>query len=430
MGEIVDLLRAERRARWFFLLLAQSVLGTGAGYVALLLIAFERFESPWAIGLVLLADVLPAMLLGPVFGAAADRWSRRNCMVVADALRLVAFGGIALVDGFAATVALAVLAGAGTGLFTPSALASLPSLLDDERRLPAATSLYGAVADLGFTAGPALAAGLLALADPETVLAVNAVSFGISALLLLALRFGAAPVRAAVESAPSLWREAREGMAVAARMPGLRAVLLASGMALFFGGVFNVAELPLATEALGASDVGFSAMVTLYGVGFIGGSLAGSKGGSLAHLKRRYLLGTVTMAAGFAGSGLAPVVPVALFTFAVAGVGNGLLLVYERQLIQALIPDELSGRIFGVKDALTAWAFALAFLAAPALIDAFDERAVVVAAGCGGLLVSLAALASLRNAWLGEEAAAGLAGRGGADVARDGRAREQRADVV
>jgi MFS family permease len=99
MGEIFDLLRAERRARWFFLLLAQSVLGTGAGYVALLLIAYDRFESPWAIGLVLLADVLPAMLLGPVFGAAADRWSRRKCMVVADVLRLVAFGGIAAVDG-------------------------------------------------------------------------------------------------------------------------------------------------------------------------------------------------------------------------------------------------------------------------------------------------------------------------------------------
>lgn len=425
MGEIYDLLRAERRARWFFLLLAQSVLGTGAGYIALLLIAYERFHSPWAIGLVLLAEVLPAMLLGPVFGAAADRWSRRSCMVTADVLRLVAFAGIALVDGFVATIALAALAGVGTGLFTPSALASLPSLVH-ERRLPAATSLYGAVADLGFTAGPALAAALLAFADPETILAFNAASFGISAVALLALRFGAAPVRAAVESAPSLLREAREGMVVAARMPGLRAVLLASGLALFFGGVFNVAELPLATKALGASDVGFSAMVTLYGLGFIAGSLSGSKGGSLAVLKRRYLLGTLTMAAGFAGSGLAPVVPVALFTFAVAGFGNGLLLVYERQLIQALIPDELSGRIFGVKDALTAWAFALAFLVAPVLLSALDERVVVVAAGCGGLLVSLGALLSLRRVWPSGEAV--LAG--GADLGRDGRAREQGADVV
>ena len=67
----------EQLARWYFAALAQSSLGTGAAAVALLLVAYERFRSPWAIGLVLLADVAPAMLLGPVFGAAADRWSRR-----------------------------------------------------------------------------------------------------------------------------------------------------------------------------------------------------------------------------------------------------------------------------------------------------------------------------------------------------------------
>ena len=57
---------------------AQSVLGTGAGYVALLLVAYDRWRSPWAISLILLAEFLPPMLLGPVAGAAADRWSRRG----------------------------------------------------------------------------------------------------------------------------------------------------------------------------------------------------------------------------------------------------------------------------------------------------------------------------------------------------------------
>ena len=35
-----------------------------------------------------------------------------------------------------------------------------------------------------------------------------------------------------------------------------------------------------------------------------------------------------------------------------------MLLVYERLLIQALVPDVLSGRVFGIRDAITAWAFA------------------------------------------------------------------------
>ena len=35
---------------------AQSSLGNGIAYVSLLLLAYERMRSPWAIGVVLLAD--------------------------------------------------------------------------------------------------------------------------------------------------------------------------------------------------------------------------------------------------------------------------------------------------------------------------------------------------------------------------------------
>src|SRR4051794_37952196 len=98
MKEAVALLKGEPQARPFFAAIAQSSLGTGAAYVALLLIAYERYHSPWAISLILLAEFVPSMFLGPVLGAAADRWSRRWCAVVADIVRAVAFIGIALVS--------------------------------------------------------------------------------------------------------------------------------------------------------------------------------------------------------------------------------------------------------------------------------------------------------------------------------------------
>src|SRR5918992_386772 len=192
MRPVLDLLKHERRARIYFLALAQSSLGTGAAYVALLLVAYERFRSPWAIGLILLADVVPAMALGPLFGAVADRFSRRTAMVVADLIRAAAFAGIALVDGFAPSVLLALLAGIGTGAFTPSALAALPSVVA-ERRLPAASAMYGAVMDLGFVTGPGLGALALLVGGPEVILAFNAVTFGVSAAMLAMLSFGAAP---------------------------------------------------------------------------------------------------------------------------------------------------------------------------------------------------------------------------------------------
>jgi MFS family permease len=397
LRELIDLFSAERRARWFFAALAQSALGNGAGYVALLLIAYDRWHSPWAITLVLLADLLPAMLFGPVFGAAADRWSRRRCMIIADVLRFGAFVGIGLVDGIGVTLALALVAGCGTGLYAPAALASLPGLVEP-RRLPAATSVYGAIADLGFTAGPALAAVVLLFSSPESLTIANGLTFAVSAVVLARLRFGASP--ASVEARrPSLLQEAREGLTATAGMTGIRVVLGVSAGALFFAGIFNVAELPFAEDVLDSTDVGYSVLATSFGLGFIAGSLSGSRGGSPALLKSRYQLGLVVLGAGFLSSGVAPNFAAALVAFAIAGLGNGMLLVFERQIIQAFVPDRLAGRVFGIKDALSAWAFGSAFICAGALVSLIGVRELLVAAGVGTVLAWLVSVQLLRSAF-------------------------------
>src|SRR3954471_15157960 len=128
MGAVRAVIAKEPRARWFLLANAQSAIGTGAAVIALVVLAYDRLHSPWAISLVLLADFLPVMLLGPLFGAVADRWSRRGCAVAADTLRAGAFVGLGLVHSFEATVVLALVGGIGTALFSPAVLAALPSL--------------------------------------------------------------------------------------------------------------------------------------------------------------------------------------------------------------------------------------------------------------------------------------------------------------
>jgi len=383
----------------YYGVLAQSALGNGAAYIALLVVAYDRYHSAWAISLILFADFVPAMLLGPVFGAAADRWSRRNCLIVSDVVRGVAFLGIAVVDSFAATFVLALLAGTGTGLFNPASLAAVPSLVKPER-LAAATALYGAITDLGFIVGPALAALLLLFGGPEVILYANAATFALSAIVLTRLRFGAAPpVEDESGRRPGLLREARQGLGVIAHMVGIRAVIVASGAMLLFAGLFNVAELPYAIGELDAGSAGFGALTAIYGLGFVAGSLSGSRGGDTAVLKRRFLGGLALVGAGFIAAGIAPGFATAVPAFALAGIGNGLILVYERLLIQTTVDDSVMARTFGVRDGLSAWAFAAAFLAAGGLIEALGVRTVLVVAGFGGLLVWALSSFALRHAW-------------------------------
>jgi MFS family permease len=395
----LDVLRHERRARAFFGAYAQSALGTGAAYVALALLAYDRFRSPWAISLVLLADFLPAVLLGPLLGAAADRWRRRLCMVAADLLRAAAFAAIAFSGSFALTLALAALAGAGTALFKPAALAALPGLVGHER-LRGATSLWGAVTELGFTLGPAVAAAVMLVVSPPALLAANAVTFGVSALVLARIPFGDGEVSAEERAARgSLASEMRRGLGALRQLRDVRALILVSAAMIAVACLVNVAEMLFATDSFDAGRSGFSILVASSGAGVIVGSLAGSRFGSAPALKRYFVLAILVMGAAYLAAGVTPMFVLAASCFVLAGIANGVQITTSRVLIQTSVPGSLLGRVFGVENALVSAAFGMAFVAGGACVSGFGARAVIVGAGLGTIAVWSVALVVLRRAW-------------------------------
>jgi MFS family permease len=389
----MELLKHERRARVFFLLLAQSALGTGAGYVALLVIAYERFHSPWALSLVLLADFAPSMVLAPVLGAAADRWSRRSCMVVADGVRAVAFIAIALVGSFEATFALALLAGVGTALFRPASMAALPSLVSSERSA-AATSLYAAVTDLGYTVGPAVAAALFAVLSPEGLLLGNGITFVISAVALTTISFGATPVPTDGEppaERSGLIRETGQAVRALRRIRAITVVVSVTGAAMLSAGVFNVIELPFIQDAIGSDNSGYSVVVAVLGLGFLLGSLTGAKGGDPIVLQRRFVEGVLLIGAAGVLAAVAPSLVLAALAFGLGGFGNGVFIAHQRLLIQAYVPSDLQGRIFGVSDTFISWGFALSMVGAGAVSELVGLRELMFATGAWEIALGLLA---------------------------------------
>jgi hypothetical protein len=270
----------------------------------------------------------------------------------------------------------------------------VPGLVARER-VPAATSLFSAVTDLGWTVGPALAAVALLIAPAEDIMFANGLSFAISAVLLFRLPFAdSRPPATEIEGQPkpSLLREGIDGWRAVAAAPDVRAIILAAAAAMFFGGVFNVGELLFAKNTLGAGDTGYSVLVTAYGVGFIVGSLRGSTGGSPDLLRRRFLQGLGLTAAGSLCTALAPSLGIALAAFGVGGIGNGIVVVHERLLIQSRVPAEIQGRAFSLLDALVSWGFAVAFLCAGAAASALGPRGLLLATAIGEVLVTVGAV--------------------------------------
>lgn len=387
---IAHLLRRDREARRFFLAYGQSSLGTGAAYVALLLVAYSRFKSPWALTLVLLADFIPPMLFAPIFGAAADRWSRKMCAVVADALRAGAFVGIAFTHSFLLTVLLALLAGTGTSLYKPAIMAGLPEIVG-RTRLSQATAVYGALTEIGFSVGPGLAAIGLLFGSPRDILIANAATFAISSLLVATVSFrhraGAEPP---VEARKSLLAEARDGLLVVSRLPAAWTAITAASTVLLFAGMVNVGELLLAKH-LGVGKAGYSLFVAVGGVGIALGSLAGASGGDVRTLIRRFLSGVLLVMAGLLGTAAAPTFASALVPLAAVGFGNGMMIVYQRLIIQSTVRSDLHGRAFGTQVSLDGFAFGASFLAGGAILSIASARALFLIGGAGAALVWLVA---------------------------------------
>jgi len=393
MRSIRELWRAERRPRWFFAAHLQGALGVGLGYVALMVFAYERIGSAWAATAVLLADLLPSMLLGAVIGAVADRTSHLGCAIAADVVRAVAIAGLLLADGVVAMMALAVVLGMGNALFRPATSALLPALVSRER-LTAANALYGMSRDAGQLLGPACAAGVLLFTGPEALLMINATTFVVSALLLSRLTGVGRPAEV---SGGTLLSDTRAGIRAVMRDRMTRTLMCTSGAVVMVAGTMNVAELVLAQRELGAGSSGFALLVCAYGCGLVGGSLLGASDADEDGLRRRYLIGLVLLGAGLVGSSLAPVVGVAMATFALSGLGNGLFVVSDRVLLQRIVPERLHGRAFGLLDAVESWGFGGALIAGGALASAYGGRTTFALAGVGTLLVWLTAARVLRR---------------------------------
>jgi MFS family permease len=386
---------ADAPSRRFFTAHAQSCLGSGLAHVALPLLAYEHTHSAWAVTAVLIPDLLPAIFFGPLFGALVDRVGWRTCAIAADLLRMVAFTLVVFAHSLPWLVVGAALAGTGSALFSPAALAGVTRLAQGERR-PAALGLFGALDDLGLTAGPALAAGLFALVAPAALLGANAVTFALSAVLLTTV--GPRGRASGEVKHTSLWTDLRVGLRTIGGRPEVRLLLASSTAAVLFAGVTNIGEVLLARDVLGTSPSGLAALVAAHGAGTVLGSLA-ARFRSSWEWRRAYIAGLSCMAIDLLLCALIPSLWVLLPVFVLGGFGNGFALVHDRLLLGAAVPDALHGRVYALQKALTSLAFAASFIGASVMISAGGVQMTFALAGIGMLGVIAISSPRLRAAW-------------------------------
>jgi predicted MFS family arabinose efflux permease len=334
------------RLREFRLLLgaqAVSMVGDRMVGIALAFAVLELGGSATEVGIVLACRTVPLVATLLVGGVVADRVSRRAVMVVADLSRLVTQGAIAalLIGGVAEVWMLAVLAGltgAAGGFFNPAATGLLPAIVPPERLLEAngirATAMSG-----GEIAGPVIAGVLIATVGPGWAIAIDAVTFAVSALFLAGLRLPAAVPRAAT----SFLADLHEGWGVFKSLTWVWTFVACAAFGNLVWGAWSVLGPVVAERSLGGAAA-WGTVLGAMGIGALIGSLVAMR----ARPRRPLVLagvayGLFVFPLLFLAAG-APVVAIA-FGALMGGVAMMLGNSVWESTLQARVPEESLSRV-------------------------------------------------------------------------------------
>lgn len=395
-----------RDFRNVFLAQSISVFGDGITPVALTFAVLGLTGSGTDLGLVLAAQSIPLVLLALVGGVWADRLPRAALMVASDLVRAAVqlTGAVLLLTGAAQIWQLALLAalhGAAEAFFRPAAGAILPQIVPASR-LQQANALMGMSDNFGWMVGPAVAGVLVAVVGAGGAIAIDGVTFLVSAAFLAGVRV---PAVLRTEAARGFLAELRAGWHEVKSRTWLWVMLLRVCLVLCIViAPFQVlGPLGLIEEGYGAAAWGW--LQAVFSAGMIVGMLI-----AMRYRPKRPMI-TVTLTGSTAAAA-----PLALAIFGdpwilgvvygLRGVSVGILVAVWNTTLQTQVAKESLGRVtaWDWMASLALWPLGLA-VAGP-LAQAFGVTAMCWATGILGLFAAFWVLL-VKDVWRLRPAVAG-----------------------
>ncbi|MHA6620561.1 bifunctional MFS transporter/dTMP kinase [Pseudonocardia sp. DLS-67] len=330
-------------------LLALSALATQltSGYTA----------QSFALGGVVATKLFPALVLGPLAGALADKFDRRRVMVVCDLLRFVLFVSIPIVGSlwwlFIATFLIEICA-----LFwIPAKDASVPNLLRRPDQVETANqlnlvmtygvavitaaSLFAVITRVGGVVGGSGSA----LSTVFLALVMSGVAYLVIALTVW-FRIPEISGRATERRAagPSLVGMLRDGASFVVRTPLIRGLVIGIVGAFAAGGTV-VGSATLYASSLGGGNAAYG---VLFASVFVGLALGMGAAPRMARrIPHNRLFGAAIVAAGLALVlvSIAPHLFVAIAAVMLVGGFAGIAFLTGLTIIGSQVADEIRGRI-------------------------------------------------------------------------------------
>ncbi len=377
--------------RFLFASSTTSSLGAAISLVSVSWVVYHYTRSAFDIALLGLTGIVPAIVLGLIAGVIADRYDRRSLMVTSDLSRMAGMAILTVVlfvAGFSLLLILAVMVfvNCWSALFTPASQAILPYLVP-KASLEDANGLLQSTASVAYSVGSAAGGVLVVLVGAVWGLGLNALTYALSAVLLVQIASGLGrPPRGPSRSSSTFRKDFAEGMGYVLHDRTLVEVSFGYLPSNFLSSFVSPFFVVYAAARFGGNAAEYGSLVAALAIGVALGSLI--VGRVRARPNAGLLMGVCLLVEGASWTALALSgnFGVSAGAAVAAGLAIGFANTVYYSTIQAVVPGRMLGRVLSIGDFGSFAAIPTGLVVGGLLITAFGVGVTYLAAGIGVLV--------------------------------------------
>jgi MFS family permease len=393
---------------------SSTVSGFGSSITAVaipVLVVTTLAATPVEVGIINAVQSLPYLLFGLVVGVLVDRRRRKPTLVVtsvASCLLLLVVPALWITDTLSlwALAVLLFLFGVVGLMNAASSQSFLPRLVPRSYLLVANARLDQS-ATVAQSAGPAIGGALVSVLTAPIAVLVDAVSYGIEAVLVGRIRIDE-PRRVTKRSTRHLLHDIRDGVTFTYRHRMLAPLAWSTHVWFLANAIAFTVFAPFALRSLGVNAFGYGLALACAGVGGVVGASLATRVGNRIGAGKAVIAGRAVMPIAWivvavtppsTTSGIGVTICVVAVGEFIYGFSMGIENANEMGYWQAVMPDEMQGRINATRRSANRTMFLIGSLAGGALATWLGYRpALWIAVGIFLIAVSIVGLSPFAGA--------------------------------
>lgn len=339
-----------RNYRYYYYGQSISLIGVWVQNIAMGWLVYRLTGSALLLGTITFALQIPSLFITPFAGVLADRWNRRNVIMLTQGFSMiVAFvlAWLTLTERITIPliIVLALVNGVVLAFDTPFRQSFVPDIITRREDLSNAIALNSSLYNLARFIGPPIGGVLIAWVGEGWCFFINGVSFlaVIAGLLAIRIKKTVRPQRYG-----SLVKQLREGLGYAWTFKPIRYLITLVALSSFFGLPFQALMPLFAAEILKGGSQMLGILTGALGAGALTGAFFLASRKNVLSIPRITFRTSMMFAAGLSVFALSPFAALSLVALVITGFGMIVHFNSTNALIQNIADDDKRGRVIAL----------------------------------------------------------------------------------